>query len=817
MLKNYFLTSLRTLLRNKVHSLITVFGLSLGIAACFLIALYVKDELTFDRFHSRADRIYRVFVKEDWGENQQFFNTVTPYPMGPTLKENFAEVEHQVRILRTGTQVRSGEGLFNESLVVAGKDFFDTFDFTFSDGDPRVALADAHNVVLSRRMAAKYFGDIPAVGKTLTLQLAGNFEDFNVAAVTEDVPSNSSIRYDILVPDANMSKLVPEDVLNSGWFNVNPETYVLLREGTDPEALTAKFPALFKSLLGEEEFVRSKYAPGLQPLLSIHLDNSYPQGDAPVSDMKYSYILSAIALLILFVACINFVTLSVGRALRRSKEVAIRKTSGAARAQLIRQFIGEAALVVFFALVVGVAVAFALLDSFNEVAGKDLEFPSFLTQLSLGVSFLVIIGLLAGSYPAFVLSSFQPMEVLKGKLNVGSNKGTVRRILVGVQLVLSIFLVSSTLIMGDQLQLLQSKNLGFNKEQLVVIPLRPKGQGGLVERVKEGFGSADIFKTELDKSPEVTAVCAASHDFGKGNWTQIGYTDDEGTYRNFNMNVIDDDYLPLMEIKLAAGRNFSHANPSDSRRSILVNQAFVREYGWTDALGKRIPGKKFPDHEIIGVVEDFNFMSLHSRVMPLVIVQDLAIALGGSENISINSSPLPKLFIRLAAGRVKEGVAAVEKVWAGLTEGEEFSFSFVDEDLAAQYRSEQNLGRIVRISTGLSVLIGFLGLYGLASLNMQTRTREISIRKVMGASERSLMALLTREYAILVVVSVVLSVPATVYFMNQWLTSFEYRVPVGPSTFLLAGVLSLAVALLTVLHQTIRTARSQPADVLKYE
>jgi putative ABC transport system permease protein len=281
--------------------------------------------------------------------------------------------------------------------------------------------------------------------------------------------------------------------------------------------------------------------------------------------------------------------------------------------------------------------------------------------------------------------------------------------------------------------------------------------------------------------------------------------------------VIDDDYLPVMEIKLAAGRNFSHTNPSDSRRSILVNQAFVREYGWTDALGKRIPGKKFPDHEIIGVVEDFNFMSLHSRVMPLVIVQDPAIALGGSENISINSSPLPKLFIRLAAGRVKEGVAAVEKVWAGLTEGEEFRFSFVDEDLAAQYRSEQNLGRIVRISTGLSVLIGFLGLYGLASLNMQTRTREISIRKVMGASERSLMALLTREYAILVMVSVVLSVPATVYFMDQWLTSFEYRVPVGPSTFLLAGMLSLAVALLTVLHQTIKTARSQPADVLKYE
>jgi putative ABC transport system permease protein len=817
MLKNYLLTSLRSLLRSKAHSLITVVGLSLGIAACFLIALYVKDELTFDTFHTKADRIYRVYVKEDWGENQQFFNTVSPYPMGPTLKENFAEVEHQVRLLRTGTQVKSGAEVFNESLVIAGKDFFEVFDFEMAGGSREAAFQDPHNLVITRSMARKYFGEGEALNKTLTLQIADVFEDFTVKAVTEDVPSNSSIGFDLMISDANLSRLIPEQVLNSGWFNVNPETYVMLGEGVNPASVQEKFPDLFKSILGEEEYNNSRYSPGLQPLLSIHLDTSFPAGDAPVSDPKYSYILSAIALLILVVACINFVTLSVGRSLKRAKEVGIRKVVGAARFQLIRQFVGEAVLVTLISLVIGLAAAFGLLDTFNEISGKQLLFPSLVVQAGLSMIFLTVIGLLAGSYPAFVLSSFQPMAVLKGKLQVGSTRGAVRRVLVGVQLVLSVFLVSSTLIMRDQLHLLQSKNLGFNREQLVVVPLTTPRQGGLTERIKAGFEKAELYKAEFRKTPEVVSACAASHDFGKGNWTGIGFTDEQGTYRNFNLIVIDDDYLPSMQMKLAAGRNFSADNPSDARRSVLVNQVLAKEYGWTDAVGKRIPGKNFPDHEIIGVVEDFNFMSLHTSVNPLVVVQDPAIALGGAENISINNSPIPKLFIRLQAGQVSQGIEAVKEVWTRLSGGEEFKFSFVDEDLASQYRSEQNLGRIVSVATVLAMVIGFLGLYGLASLNMQNRTREISIRKVMGASEGSLLGLLTREYALLVLLSFVLSVPPTVYLMQQWLSSFQYRVPVSFFTFMWAGAISLSVALLTILHQTLKTARSQPADVLKYE
>ncbi len=816
MIKNYITIALRSLMASKLHSSINVFGLGLGIAVCFLITLYVHDEWTFDTFHTKANRIYRVWGSEDWGEKQQFFNTVTPFPMGPTLKSNFPEVENQVRFNNIGAAVKVGKDQYTETVSIGGQDFFEVFDFVPIRGSLSGALSGQNNIVLTRSTALKYFGNEDPVGKLISIQLAEAFEEFVVRAVVEEIPTNSSLQFSLLMSDLNYTRLYNPGTLTSGWFNINPETYVLLQDQVDPRQLEKKFPPVFRTALGEENFAKSHYKVGLQPLTSIHLDNSFPTGIAPVSDQKYSYILVAIAALILLVACINFVTLSIGRSIQRAKEVGIRKVVGAKRQQLIAQFIGEALMVTLVAIVIGMFFSWFGLNTFNELSGKNLAVrPDVFSILTL-LCLIAVIGLLAGSYPAFVLSNFKPIAILKGKIS-GSSKQGLRKALVGIQIVLSIFLISSTLVMRQQLSFLQNKDLGFNREQLVVIPLPVSRAGRMAERVKAGFEQAEQFKTELSKVPAVLASCGSSHDFGNGGWTNIGYTDDLGNYRTFSMNVVDDDYLPTLKMEVANGRNFSDSITSDYRRAVIVNEAFVKEYGWKDPIGMRIPGKAFNDHEIIGVVKDFNYASLYSRVAPLVLVMNASIPLSGSENINIDNSPFPKLIMRLAPGNLSASMDEVKGVWDRLTNGSEFDFAFVDQSLAAQYRNDQHLGKIVTVTTVLAMIIGSLGLYALASLAMQHRTKEVSIRKVMGASEQSLLMLLSKDYFYLIGISLILSVPLTWYLMDRWLQSFEYRVGVGWGVFAIAGLISMVIAGLTISYQTIKTTWTRPAETLKYE
>lgn len=816
MLKNYLKIAFRALWRSKAHSLINIFGLSIGIACCILITLFVKDELTFDRFHSKADRIYRAYVIEDWGVNQQFIDIATPFPLGPALKDNLPEVEMMVRRHNIGTQVRIDDKLFSESAMIAGADLLEVFDFELVQGEKAEILRDQSAVLLTEEFAKRFFGEQDAVGKTMSLQLGEKFEDFIVKGIVKDPPLNSSIRFGMVISDLNYPRLYNERVLTNGWFNITPETYVLLKPGVDPAELSKKFPSVFKPLLGDD-YEKSKYFVGLQSLTKIHLDTSLPAGIAPVSDPKYSYVLSAIAALILIVGCINFVTLSIGKSLKRSKEVGIRKVAGAQRQQLILQFIGEAVIITLVALFIGVGLSYLTLPMFNDLSGKTLvlQFDAFL--LAMGAVLIAIIGLFAGSYPAFVLSSFRPIAVLKGALQSGSSKQTLRKVLVGIQLVLSIFLISSTLLMREQLQHLQSKNLGFDKEQLAVIQLNVNSGRGLRERVPKGFELAGQFKRELSAVPQIASVCASSHDFGNGSWANLGFTDDNGVYRTFNYNSIDDDFIPAMKMEMIAGRNFSDDNPSDATRSIVINEAFARMFGWTDPIGKKIPGKNFEDHEIIGVVKDFNYQSLYTKVDPLVMAMNPAAVLAGTENINIDNSPIPKLLIRLKPGNASESLSAIEGIWDKLTGGEEFAFQFVDETLNAQYRSDQNLGKIVSVTTLLAILIGSLGLYGLASLAMQNRTKEISIRKVLGASEQSLLLLLSKDYVLLIVISLLLSVPITWFLMKDWLSTFEYRIDIGVSVFVISGGISLAIALMTISYEAIKTAWSQPAKTLKYE
>ncbi len=815
MISHYTKVAIRTLWRSKAHTLINIMGLSLGILCCILISLFVRNEWTFDTFHSKAKNIYRVYARENWGENQEFFNTVTPFPMGPALKDNFPEVVSQVRIHSMGTQSRIADKVYAEQVTVGGKEFFKVFDFKLVQGDLSRALDDQQTIVITEKAALKYFGSASPIEQVIALQLGDRWEDFVVKAVVEDIPSNSSIHFDLLISDANYPRLFSPRMLNA-WFSINPETYVLLSDGVNPRELEKKFPALFKSLLGEEDYNNSHYVAGLQPLTSIHLDTSFPVGLAPVGNPAYVYILAAIALLILVIACINFVTLSVGRSLKRAREVGIRKVVGAARSQLIGQFIGEAMVVTIISLVIGVVAARLALPLFNSLAGKELVFNTDQFLVLITLSLMLVIGLMAGSYPALVLSAFRPMVILKGASPSGS-KQTLRKVLVGVQLTLSIFLIASTMIMRDQLQFLQSKDLGFNKEQLAVIPLNVKAAGRPMARIVAGFELAEQFKSELVRIPGIASVCTSSHDFGNGAWTNVGFTDEKSVYQNFTMNVVDDEYIKTLKMTMVQGRNFSDSIPSDKRRAVIVNESMAKLFGWTDAVGKKIPGKGFPDHEVIGVVKDFNFSSLYTSVGPLALVEDSSLILGGAENVNVDNSPVPKLIVRLEPGNMAVTIGEIQKVWDKITNGEEFTFTFADEALARQYRNDQNLGRVISVAALLAILIGSLGLYGLASLAMQNRIKEIGIRKVMGATQGSLLYLLSREYILLIVICLGVSIPLTVYWMQNWLSIFQYRVPLGWTPFALAGLISLLIAAFAIGYQTIKAAATEPAKTLKYE
>lgn len=813
MIRNYFKTALRNLWRNKVHTIINIFGLSVGITTCILILLFVKDELTFDQFHTNSDRIYRAWVFEDYGEDEQFFNSITPIILGPSVKENIGGIEHFSRFGFFNSLIRKEEDSFNERVNLATDSFFEIFDFKVLNGQIDGALTELNDVVITETIAKKYFGEVDPIGKRLQIKVADEFRDYYVKAVLEDVPSNSSIQFDLLISDLNNKLLYGERQRNS-WTNVNVETYFLLEPGKSKEDVEANFPKMLQKEFGEE-YVEGVYNIGLQPLTDIHLNTEIPAGMAPVSDPKYSWILSALAILILIVASINFMMLSVGKSINRAKEVGVRKVSGAKRTQLIYQFLGEAILVTLFALLVGILLSILNLPLFNELSGKELSLEPGLINVSAILGLTLLIGLISGSYPALVLSGFKPVSIFKGNVKVGKGKQRLRKSMVSFQFILSIFLIASTLVMKRQLDFMQEKNLGYNKEHVMVVQLNVPG-GRLSEVIDNGFDLSQQFKNSLSSVPSIQQVGVASHTMGTGGWTNVGFTDLQDNYKTFNVNFVDEDYIPSLNIQIIKGRNFSEAT-SDKRRALIVNEAFVEFFGWDNPLGKKIPGKNFMDHEIIGVVKDFNYASLHNKVEPLALTMNPMVILSGIENIGIGTSPVPKLMVRINSGMIRKAIDQTKSVWEKIIPDEEFDFTFIDQTLAAQYRQEENLGKIVTIASILAVIIGSLGLLGLASLTIAGRLKEIGLRKVLGASEKNILMLLSKDYVYLVFISLLIASPFTYYFMNKWLQNFEYKIEIGPGIFLIAGGIALLIAIFTISFQSVKAAFTKPVETLKYE
>jgi putative ABC transport system permease protein len=806
MLKNYLTTAWRNIRKHKAEGSINVLGLALGIASCLLIYLYVRHEYSYDRFHANADRIYRTYVTEDPPERDAFSYVEAPYPLAGALKESLPGVEETVRIHLRNVLVRTGDRTFAERCHLVDPAFFRVFSFPLVRGTAAGTLGDLRSAVLTERTARKIFGHADPLGRALAIKVGDKFLDFTISAVAADPPTNSSVRFDVLIPFDNVREYMNERTFTQ-WLNVNYETYVLLDRPRPAAEIDAALVSLVRKHYPQD--YAAYVTVRVQPLTSVHLDSRIPGGFEPASDPFYSIILMAIAVLILGVACVNFTTLAVGRSAGRAREVGVRKTMGADRRQIVRQFLGEALLLSFSALVAGLVLAAVLLPTFNVLTGKSLALAFGLDTVLFLVGLVFVVGLAAGSYPALFLSRLEPIEIMGRTLRIGGKRRLVNGLVVG-QFAVSIGLIVCAMVIGAQFRFLVGRDIGFNREQVVVVPNRAPSaeRAAVVERLRNSLAGRR----------EILGVTGASSTFAK-DWTLLGFDGPDGAFKQFAQITVDHDFFRTMELRLAAGRWFSRDFGTDPAEAIVVNEALLRYFGWDSGVGKSLPGPNFPPHRVVGVVRDFNFESLRSSVRPAVLVLDPTTLLRGTNDISTSFPPRSPNFInvRLAPNGAEAGIGLLKSAWTAAAPGIPFSLTFLDEDIQAQYGEVERWRRMVGFASGFTVVIAALGLFGLTALTVARRRKEIGVRKVLGASSGRIVAMFSAGFGRLVLAANIVAWPAAYFIMRRWLQGFAYRIDVPVWSFLAAGSLALVVAMATIAWQAVKAAQTDPVETIRYE
>ena len=801
MLKNYLKIAVRNLLKHKGYSFVNIFGLAVGMTCCWLILLYVQHELSYDRFHQEANRIFRIA----WitGNPQ----TRTPHPMAQALAKDFAEVESAVSLspiwapglTRQKFAFRYGEKRFEENEVFsADSTFFAVFSFPLIKGDPQTALRSPTSLVLTERMAKKYFGAEEPLGKVLTIN---NSVDLQVTGVMQDVPAASHMHFDFLISYVLLK--MRETGSYYTWDDFGHYNYIKLAPTADPKSLEAKIPGWFLTYNkwpAEDiaELKSGQAAFRLQPITDIHLRSHLKWELEPNSDSAYVYLFSAIAVFVLFIACINFMNLATARSATRAKEVGVRKVLGALRRQLIGQFLGESILLSLTALLLSLAAVELLLPFFNSWSGANLavsyrDNPRRILGIG-GMALLV--GIISGSYPAFFLSALQPVQTLKDTMRFGVRSARFRQILVTTQFAISIALIASAGIVAAQLKFLKNQKLGFDKSQIAVVPIKTAAMRRNYETVK----------TELLRHPNLVSITAVSNvPGGRFNQNEIFWQSAENEQDVSQMRV-DYDFFKTLGIEMAEGRGFSKALATDSATAFIINETAARLYDWDTAVGKEITWLD-DDHvrrgQIIGVAKDFHFQSLHHHIEPLLF--------------QVLPAGFNYFLIKMSGHDIAGTLAALEKKWKTFDPERAFEYSFLDADFAALYASEERMKTVVENFSSLAILIACLGLLGLASFMIQQRTKEIGVRKVLGASVSQIVVLLSRDFAQLVGVAFVVATPVAYLLMNSWLQSFAYRADIEWQIFVWAGLFALIMACLTVSYQAAKAALANPVEALRYE
>jgi putative ABC transport system permease protein len=799
MLKNYFKITLRNIKRNKAFSFINIAGLAIGMACCILIVNYILFESSYDRFHKNAYNIYRVNTLLEIGDRGGSLAS-TNHPIGDYLKDNYAEVIDSVKFRRYKygqTLIEYEEKKFFENRIYyADNSVFDVFTYPMLIGDPKSALESPHSIVLTESYALKFFGEDYPIGKILRLD---NSEDFKVTGVIKDIPPNTHFPINMLLSFESFYVNNPQ--LKGRWtgdFEVH--TFVLLEDGSDYKELETKLPAIVEKQMGKLiKAFGGKVEYSILPLTDIHLHSDLLNEPRGQSDIVYIYGFSAIALFILLIACFNFMNLSTARSVKRANEVGMRKVLGANKRELIYQFLGESLILSALAYFIATGLAELSLPIIRSLTSVELSI--FFTDMPLFVlislGFVCVVGTVAGSYPAFFLSSFKPISILKGSLRTGPKSYRFRSILVVFQFAISVFLFIGTIIIFNQIRFMKNRNLGFDKEHLVFIQIFDDSIKFSTETVKE----------ELVRLPGIIHASATSHVPGHGAMYNAYVPEGFSYEESLMMGRVsaDPDFITTFGIELIAGRNFSPEFSTDKTDSILINELAVKEIGWNDPLGKQLTelvAKEVPK-TVIGVVRNFHTDSLHNPLEPVCIDQD-------PDNFNF-------IAVRLGPGNISETMMLLEKKWKEMDSTGTFDYAFLDDSLVGQYQAEERLSEIFTYFSILAIFIACLGLFGLASFTAEQKTKEIGIRKVLGAPVSGIVLLLSKEFTKWVIAANLLAWPIAYFLMHKWLQNFAFRISLSIGIFLLAASLTLLIALLTVSYQSLKAALANPIESLRYE
>ncbi len=786
MIKNYIKIALRNIKKHKGYSFINIIGLAIGMACCLLISIWVLDELSYDKFHENAATLYRVEENQDY-MGRIFHVTVTPYPLAPALKDEIPEILDATRyVFPGGLLFRYGDkAFFEDNTRAVDPSFFQMFTFPFLKGDKNTALNSPYSLVLSEKIAEKYFGDENPVGKVISVN---NTYEFTVTGVMKNVPHNSSLQFETVIPYEFLrktGKTNEEFGSNSIW------TFIQLQKDIPAEKANEKVFGFIRKRVPES--VTSLL---LMPYTRIHLHEYFGYIKEPGA-IQYVYIFSIIAIFVLLIACINFMNLSTARSANRAKEVGLRKVVGASKGHLIRQFFGESALFSFIALVFAVIIVNLLLHAFSTLAAKELSWK--VTGIgSVLVGFLLITlftGLVAGSYPALLLSSFQPAKVLKGNVKSGAGGSRFRKILVVVQFSLSILLIIGTIVVYKQLNYMKNKKLGWDKEHLVYIPLR-------TDNIKKSY---EVLKTELAKDPKILGITGTDQ-LPSYISSNAGGADWEGKDPNqqilIGINAVDFGFIETLKIEMREGRSFSRDFPSDLSKAFIINEEVVKIMGKESVVGERFSfiGRQ---GSIIGVMKNFHYQPVQSKIEPLAI--------------TISPDNIRYMLIRIQPESISASLKYIENTWKRIMPNYPFEYRFLDENFDRMYRAEERMGSLLKYFAVLAMFIACLGLFGLASFTAEQRTKEIGVRKVLGAGVSQITILLCREFLMLVLLANVIAWPAAYLVMKNWLKGYAYRTSPDLFTFAAAMAAALVIAFLSVSFQAIRAATANPVDSLRYE
>lgn len=796
MIKNYFKIAWRSLWKNKTSSLINITGLSVGLTCCLLMVLYMQHELSYDKFQQKGDRIARVIMEYSFSGSPVTKGNFTSTKVFPSFKQNFPEVEDGVRMSDQDRVVKYGDKIFNEKkFLYADSTFFNLFSFKLIKGNPGQVLNNPNSVVLSSSTVKKYFGNDDPVGKVL--EIGSKQDKYIVTGISEDCPSRSQIKYDFL---ASFSSLGADQ--RDSYFDANYTTYLLLKDKSSIASLQAKIGPFMKKEMSVEKGVIINYE--LEPFTRVHLYSPY-DGFEPNSNITYIYIIAGIALLVLIIACFTYINLSTARSIERAKEVGIRKVSGAFRSQVFWQFIVESFLLTFIALLISLALIALVLPAFNQLAGKHLSFSDLMQPavITAGLIIVIAIAVLAGSYPALILSNYQPVKILKGSFKNTSSGTWLRRSLIVFQFAISVFLVTATIIIKSQLDYIQHKKLGYERDHVIVINTDQK----INEKI-------ETFKTELKTNPEILAVSKANASpvMIASGYAMRSADMSPGQEMNTRGNPIDDEYVTVNGLELLAGSDLSkqdildanHENNAKNYFHYIINESAAKSLGWKpkEAIGKKMFLGDDRPGEVKAVVKDFHFASLRNPIEPLVLFP------GGWGNT---------LLLKVSGKNLSQTISFLQTKFREFAPQRPFEYRFMDEDFQKLYSNEMRTATVFNLFSGTAILLACLGLFGLSAYTAKQRIKEIGVRKVLGASVANITMLLSNSFIKLVLIAIVIACPLAWIVMNNWLRDFAFRIEISWWMFVLSGIIAVLIALVTVSFQAVKAAMANPVKSLKTE